>query len=81
MQLEVIKYSYTGKKLPNAEKLKHADKRKRSLAQPQQQQQQLVASATQALRKCLMSKKVRVDMDMSYTRVLHITVAHLEGHK
>jgi hypothetical protein len=28
-----------GKKLPNAEKLKHADKRKRSLAQPQQQQQ------------------------------------------
>jgi len=52
-----------GKKLPNAEKLKHADKRKRSLAQPQQQQQQMAASVTQALRKCLMSKKVRVLKD------------------
>jgi hypothetical protein len=44
--MKIMKHSYMGEKLAIAEKLKHADKRKRSLAQPQQQQQ--AASINQA---------------------------------
>jgi hypothetical protein len=36
-QIKIMKHSYMGKKLTTAEKLKHADKRRRSLEKPRHQ--------------------------------------------
>jgi hypothetical protein len=51
-----------GGKLATAEKLKHADKRKRSLAQPPQQQQQQ-QQLTQLKVNVMSKKKVRILKD------------------